>query len=200
MGYVDKRTARRCWTCCTGWRRPGWCNCPALLTEADYAALQPKVAGATRERMLREMVEALEMLSAERLLVLVLEDVHWSDASTIDLLNLVARRRERARLLVVATYRPAEVIIHEHPLKRVKQELVTRGQGVEIVLGGWGWTSVQRYVQQRWAAAAQNPAVAAVVYRRTEGHPLFMVQLIDYLAQQDEQRRGGRRRSTRPSI
>ena len=90
---------------------PTWVvQLPALLTEADYAALQPKVAGATRERMLREMVEALEMLSAERLLVLVLEDVHWSDASTIDLLNLVARRRERARLLVVATYRPAEVI------------------------------------------------------------------------------------------
>ena len=95
------------------------------------------------------------MLSAERLLVLVLEDVHWSDASTIDLLNLVARRRERARLLVVATYRPAEVIIHEHPLKRVKQEVVTRGQGVEIVVGGLEMESVQRYVQQRWAAGAR---------------------------------------------
>ena len=67
----------------------------------------------------------------------------------------------------------------------MKQELVTRGQGVEIVVGGLGMESVQRYVQQRWAAGARNPAIAAVVYRRTEGHPLFMVQLVDYLAQQD---------------
>ena len=41
------------------------------------------VRGATRERMLREMAEAIEALSAEQPLVLVLEDLHWSDSSTV---------------------------------------------------------------------------------------------------------------------
>ena len=56
----------------------------------------------TPERMLREMARALEVLSAERPLVLVLEDLHWSDYATLDLLAVLARRQESARLLVLA--------------------------------------------------------------------------------------------------
>jgi predicted ATPase len=55
------------------------------------------------------MAEALEVLTAERPLVLVLEDLHWSDRSTLDLLAYLARRREPARMLLVGTYRPAEI-------------------------------------------------------------------------------------------
>ena len=85
--------------------------------------------------MLRELVDALEQLTAVQPLVLVLEDLHWSDASTVEVLALLARRREAARLLVLGTYRPVEVIVHEHPLKAVKQELVAHGQVVEVPLG-----------------------------------------------------------------
>lgn len=165
---------------------PTWLvQLPALVEETDYAALQPKVAGATRERMLREMAEALEALSTERPLLLVLEDMHWSDVSTIDLLNLLARRRETARLLVLVTYRPAEVIISEHPLKQVKQELVTRGYGAEVVMGRLDVESVQQYVHQRAPDPAREADLATLVYQRTEGHPLFMVQMTEYLTQQE---------------
>ena len=51
---------------------------------AELEALQRKVQGATRERMLREMAEALDAITAERPLVLWLEDLHWSDVSTLD--------------------------------------------------------------------------------------------------------------------
>ena len=55
--------------------------------------------------------------------MLVLEDLHWSDFSTLDLISYVARRRQAPHLMVVATYRPAELIASGHPLKSVKQEL-----------------------------------------------------------------------------
>ena len=52
---------------------------PALLTATELEVLQRKMQGATRERMLREMAEAFEALTVEQPLVLVLEDLHWSD-------------------------------------------------------------------------------------------------------------------------
>ena len=101
------------------------------------------------------------------------------------LLALLARRREAARLLVLGTYRPVELIVHDHPLKRVKQELAPTGTVRGIPLGGLSPQAVvAAYVAQRFGAPAGHAALAAVVYRRTEGHPLFMVQVVDYLEQQ----------------
>jgi predicted ATPase len=72
---------------------------PFVLSLQEREQLQREVQGATRERMLREMATLLGVLTAETPLILVLEDLHWSDPSTLDLLALVARRREPARLL-----------------------------------------------------------------------------------------------------
>src|SRR5262249_12343770 len=67
---------------------PTWLvQLPALVSAAELEALQRRVAGATRERMLREAADVLEILTAETMLVLVLEDLHWSDNATIDLLS-----------------------------------------------------------------------------------------------------------------
>jgi ActR/RegA family two-component response regulator len=91
---------------------PTWLvQMPALLTATELDMLQRKTQGATRERMLRELAEAVEQLTAERPLVLCLEDLHWSDVSTLDWLAFVARRRESARLLVIGTYRPVDVLV-----------------------------------------------------------------------------------------
>jgi hypothetical protein len=164
---------------------PPWlAHLPALCRPEDLAVVQPAMQGATPARMLRELAEALEALAAERPVVLVLEDLHWSDPSTVEALALLARRRDVARLLVLGTYRPVELILHDHPLKRVKQELVAHGQCVELPLGGLSREAVAAYVAQRGGARAGGADVAAFVYQRTEGHPLFMVQMVDYLEQQ----------------
>jgi DNA-binding winged helix-turn-helix (wHTH) protein/chloramphenicol 3-O-phosphotransferase len=112
---------------------PTWLvQMPALVRAAELETLQRKVAGATKERMLRELAEAIEALTAERPLVLWLEDLHWGNYSTLDWLAVVARRQERARLLIIGTYRPVEVLAREHPLKAVKQELQTHGYCIEL--------------------------------------------------------------------
>ena len=165
---------------------PTWLGqMPVLLPPEALAAVQRQGQGVTRERMLRELAEALEILAAERPVVLVLEDLHWSDPSTVEALALLARRRDPARLLVLGTYRPVELILHDHPLKMVKQELAAYGQCVDIPLGGLGRPAVAAYVAQRGVAPEGSAGVAAFVYRRTEGHPLFMVQMVDYLEQQE---------------
>ena len=156
-----------------------------LLSAAELEAVQRRVQGATRERMLREIAEALEVLSTERPLVLVLEDLHWSDPSTVELLAMLARRREAARLLVLGTYRPVELVVTNHPLKAVKQELVARRQGNEILLGGLSRDAVQSYITQHVGEDVPQDEITRFVHKRTEGHPLFMVQVTDYLRQQN---------------
>src|SRR5262249_29469524 len=85
---------------------PTWlAQMPGLLGDGEFARMQQRAQGGTRERMLRELAEAVESLTADTPLVLVLEDLHWSDYSTLDLVSLLAQRRQPARLLLLATYR-----------------------------------------------------------------------------------------------
>jgi predicted ATPase len=129
---------------------PTWlAQLPTLLSPRELEAVQRRGQGATRERMLRELTEALDVMTAEHPLVLVLEDLHWGDPSTVELLAALARRREAARLLVLGTYRPVELVVTNHPLKAVKHELVARGQGTEILLGNLSREAVRTYVARR---------------------------------------------------
>jgi hypothetical protein len=108
---------------------------PGIVGANEWAALQPQVQGVTQSRMLRELAEGLEAMTRVQALVLVLEDLHWSDASTVEALAMLARRREAAPLLVIGTYRPVELIVRAHPLKAVKQELQLHEQCAEVPLG-----------------------------------------------------------------
>jgi predicted ATPase len=153
---------------------------PALLDPGERAALQREVAGAPPERMLRELCEALELVAADRPLVIALEDVHWIDQSSLDLLAAVARRREPARLLLLATYRPVEVNLGNHPLKGIKQELQAHRQCAELALDFLSPAAVGDYLAARFPGSP--PALAAVVHRRSDGNALFMVNVADYLA------------------
>jgi DNA-binding winged helix-turn-helix (wHTH) protein/predicted ATPase len=164
---------------------PTWLvQLPALLSAAEQEAVQRKVQGATRERMLREFTEAIEVLTAETPLVLLLEDLHWSDYATIDLLALLARLREAARLLVLGTYRPADVAMSGHPLKAAKQELQTHGQCEELALTFLTDVAVGQYLDARFPHHRFPPALAQMIYRSTDGNALFMVNTVDSLVQQ----------------
>jgi DNA-binding winged helix-turn-helix (wHTH) protein/predicted ATPase len=154
---------------------------PSLLTASDRDAFGREALAATPERMMREMGEALEALTARSPLVLMLEDLHWSDFSTLDLISYVARRRHAAHLMVVGTYRPAELIASRHPLKTVKQELVARQQCEELPLEYLTEEAVAQHLEVRFPAHRFPPELAALIHERTEGNPLFMVSTIDHL-------------------
>jgi predicted ATPase/DNA-binding winged helix-turn-helix (wHTH) protein len=163
-------------------RAPTWLlQLPSLVPEAEYEVVQRRAGGATRERMLRELAEAVEALTAQRPLLLVLEDLHWSDWATLDWLASVARRRAVARLLVLGTYRPAEAVVQDHPVRRVTQELLLHGQGVELPLGLLAEPEVAAYLTQRFGAGARPERLARGLHQRTEGHPLFLVTVVDEL-------------------
>ena len=165
-------------------RAPSWlAQMPALVDDSERQALAQATATTTRPRMLRELGDALDALTADRTLVLALEDLHWSDHSTLELLSALARRPERARLMVIGTYRPLECLANGHPVRAVIQELRLHRHCEEMRLPTLAEEDVQRYVAWRFDGAGQAwpGAVGRAIHRRTEGSPLFMVQVIDAL-------------------
>ena len=116
-------------------------------------------------------------------IVLVLEDVHWSDAATLEWLAYVARRPDPARLLVLATYRPAEARDAAHPVHAMTQELLVRHQGAALAVGRLAAPEVARYVARCFGEGALVARLAPVLYQRTQGHALFLVTMVADLQQ-----------------
>lgn len=154
---------------------------PALLSASEREALGREVFGATRERMLREMGEALEALTSEQPLVLILEDLHWSDCSTLDLISYLATRVRPAHLMLIGTYRTAELIVSGHPLKAVKQELLAKKQCEELPLEYLSAEAIAKYLSVIFPSNRFPRELAGLIHERTEGNPLFMVNAVEYL-------------------
>jgi DNA-binding winged helix-turn-helix (wHTH) protein/tetratricopeptide (TPR) repeat protein len=169
---------------------PTWLmQMPSLVGEDDREALRRQTVEASQQRMLREFADVMEMASAQVPVILVVEDLHWSDTATLDSLSLLAQRTAPARLLIIGTYRPAELIVSNHPLKRLKQELERRGRCEELALELLSPTDVQEYVQSHVLEDSADETTVSVVtglvHRRTDGHPLFMTTLLSDLVRRE---------------
>ena len=158
-----------------------------VATPRPPSDLPPRAASEPRamsERLLRDMADGIEALAAEAPVVLLLEDVQWADYSTLDLLSALARRRSSTRLLVIATYRPAEVQSSDHPLRGVARGLKTGELCEEIELNFLEEPAVGHFLAERFAGGRLPPALARRLHQRTDGHPLFLVHLVDDLVEQ----------------
>ena len=121
--------------CCGGMHRCGWPNSRAGERAGARAAPGPPARDDTGPHA-RELAEALEVLTTDRTLVLVLEDLQWSDPSTVEALTYLAQRPEPARLLVLGTYRPVEVLLQGHRCAAWCRSCVGGGRGESC-----GWSS-----------------------------------------------------------
>jgi DNA-binding winged helix-turn-helix (wHTH) protein len=164
---------------------PTWlAQMPGFLGDEERSVFQQEVFGATRERMLREFVDLMEGLAARTPWVIVLEDLHWSDFATVDVLSRLARRDRKAALLVLATYRPMEVAVGDHPIRTVHQDLQIHGLCQELALDRLSADDVERYLALRFNSADLARQLAERVFARTGGQPLFVVSLVDHLVAQ----------------
>src|SRR5262249_1279386 len=114
----------------------------------------------------------------------ILEDLHWSDYSTLDLISYLARQRQAAQLMLIGTYRSVELIARGHPLKAVKQELLAKHQCKQLPLYNHGEEAIGKYFSLRFPIHRFPAELAGLIHERTEGNPLFMVNAVDYLAAQ----------------
>lgn len=151
---------------------------PALVGAQQREALQREILGATRERMLREICDALDTIARDQPLLLVLEDVHWADPSTIGVLSAIARRRRLAKLMIVATCRP---VAPAAPLDIVTNDLVLHGLAREIAVAPLSVSDVANYLSADDAKGPPPTVLARLVHERSDGNPLFVVTALAHL-------------------
>ena len=164
-------------------RAPTWLvQFPSLVNAQQRQALERETIGATRERMVREICETLEIIAAQTPLILLLEDLHWVDPSTLDFISALARRRGPAKLLLFGTYRPAEVIISRSPLKALKQDLVIHNLSHEVSLERLEEVDVAKYIRGNFADEDFPAGFVNLIYRRSGGNALFMVTILQDIA------------------
>ena len=158
---------------------PTWLlQLPWLGTAEERESLRRELAGVGSDRMLREMGELLDRYTEHRPLVLVTEDLHWSDRSTLQLIDHVARRRGRSCLMWLASFRVAEVVARDHPLNPLRRELRLHRLCDEVVLDPFSESEVSAYVAQRSASLARDEAFVRTLHERTDGVPLFVSSVV----------------------
>ena len=89
---------------------------------------------ASQERLKRELAAFFSAVCTMQPFVLFLEDIHWADTSTVDLLAYIATRLDHDRLLTIVTFRPSELQLGQHPFLALKLDLQTRGIARELPL------------------------------------------------------------------
>ncbi|MFA7432029.1 MAG: AAA family ATPase, partial [Rhodospirillaceae bacterium] len=152
---------------------PSWLG---LLPSLGPSPATPPDGVGTRERLLRELLDALEAMAAHRPLLLVLEDLHWSDCSTLDVIDGLISRRTPAPIMLLGTCRCAD------PSEALRQVLELRMRGLANVLPlqPLEAVAVKQCLSERLGDTAPSDALAAVLVRRGGGNPLFMQNLLDW--------------------
>ena len=164
---------------------PTWCmELPtAFVSSGSLEKLQQETIGATKERMMREMGDVLGVLATASPVVLLLEDLHWADPSSVDLLRHLSQRISTQRLLLAGTYRPEDVERSGHPLKSYKAEMQAHNLCEEVALNLWGRDHVAEYIDVTFSPNDFPGELTALIHEKTEGHPLFAANLLQYLGE-----------------
>ena len=154
---------------------------PTAVDDSSEGRALASVQAGSQERMKRELSVFLEELSRGTPVVLFLDDLHWADVSTVDVLAYVGARLAAMRLLILVTVRPAELLLSKHPFAQLKLDLQARGLCRELALEFLTRGDVERYLALEFPGHTFPPGFAALVHAKTEGSPLFMADLLRYL-------------------
>ena len=151
---------------------------PLAAGDPELAQVLTDARVASQERLKREL--AVFLLEAARLrpVILFLDDVHWADPASVDLLAYIGGRCPELRALVIVTYRPAELLTTRHPFGPVKLELQSRGASREIALSSLAPNDVERYLDVAFAENRFPDELAPLIHARSGGNPLFMVDML----------------------
>ena len=127
-----------------------------------------------------DLCAALEELSAENPLVLILEDLHWSDEATLDAISALAHRRMPAQLMILATISSHDTAA-EHPVKRVQQNLRMQRLCTELTLEPLARSHIAELLRQRLRQSVLPADLDVFVHQHSEGNPLFALAILNHL-------------------
>jgi predicted ATPase len=146
----------------------------------DLPPLPALEATQERFRFFDSLTTCLKNAAQRQPLLLVLDDLHWADTPSLLLLQFLAREMCQARLCIVGTYRDVALDQH-HPLTHTLGELVREPGHQRLCLQGLSQDEVACFLAST-IGATPHEAVAAFLYRQTEGNPFFLTEVVRLLA------------------
>lgn len=149
----------------------------ALSGDGSPAGLQ----AASPERMKRELLSFIEATARAHPLAIVLEDLHWADSATVDLLAYLGSRVDGMPLLVITTYRESEMRLAKHPFMASLLDLQSRGLSEVIALELLEQGDVQELLDRRFPGHRFPSTFPILLHKKTDGSPLFLVDLLRWL-------------------
>jgi DNA-binding CsgD family transcriptional regulator/tetratricopeptide (TPR) repeat protein len=170
QAFCDQRraSARILWGACEGLLTPGPLGPFFDLAEVTRGELEELVSSGARPH---EVTAALiRELAGGRATVVVLEDLHWADEATLDVLRLLARKVEAVPALVLASYRDDE-LDRAHPLTLVLGELATARAVTRLEVAPLSADAVGELAEQHGLDAQD-------LYRETNGNPFFVTEVL----------------------
>ena len=149
---------------------------------ADLPAPGPVMDPAeARFRLFDAMAQFWRRGATERPALLVFDDLHRADVSSLRLLEFVATQLGGARVLILGTYRDSEVV-RRHPLSDTLAELARDPSFQRVHLSGFSSAETAEFVEA--LAGASSLELVSALHERTEGHPLFLAEMTRYLRQE----------------
>lgn len=144
---------------------------------------------AARYRLFDAVATFLRNASRSQPLVLIIDDLHWADESSLLLLQYLARELRDARVVLVGTYRDIEVGRH-HPLAGTLAELAREQRLERLSLRGLSRGDLARYLE---LTAGQPPTTEVVdaILGQTEGNPFFVAEVVRLLVSEGNLERAG---------
>jgi predicted ATPase len=127
-----------------------------------------------RIRIADEIFGSLRAFSAERTLVVLLEDIHWVDESSLFVLSYLARNIGKDRILLMGTSRPCE----SESLQRVIENMMNDGVLHELAMEKLDMESMSSLIHGRFFPNDFPPAMAERLYEQSDGNPLFAIEML----------------------
>jgi DNA-binding NarL/FixJ family response regulator len=137
--------------------------------------LGPRAESSDRATLLEAVRSALARTADDNALVVVLDDLHWSDAATLDLLAGLADSLDELPIAVVATYR-SDGLPRDHGIRRLRNELRRAGRLDELVLEPFGQDDT-RVLLAGVLGGPPAPSLVRAVHDRTAGVPFYIEEL-----------------------
>ncbi|SFO89992.1 Transcriptional regulatory protein, C terminal [Variovorax sp. PDC80] len=159
---------------------PTWlAQMPWHASEAERLALRQEIDGVGPGRVLREFREMLDRLAEPQPILLVLEDLQWSDLPSLQLIEHLASRRERARWMLVASLRPADAQGRPTAVADLHARLRLRGLARGLELAAFSAGEVAEYLAGRYARQPPSTHLAQRLHAQTGGLPLYLATWLD---------------------
>ena len=163
---------------------PSWLlQMPSLLEENELEALKQELFGVTKQRMLREFVDFIEAVAQSTAILLCIEDLHWSDTASLDLIMALAQRQSLDRFMLLGSFRTSELRQEGGALSHVYSQLKLHQLCQTLDLSALSEDEISSCIEQRLPKTLRGEAYIELFSRYTEGNPLMLTAAIEHINQ-----------------